>query len=283
VTAGADVRDDALLATTRWTAILIVPVLTAAFAILYLFPDRTPQLWAWTIKSEMTAMVVGGGYLAGAYFFLRVATSRQWHRIGPGILAVTPFTALLLEATILHWDLFNHDHVSFWAWLVLYVVTPFLLPLLWVVNRRRDPATLPAGDVRVPPRVRAVMVVLGLAQVWTALWLFLVPARVIPNWPWALTPLTSRTLSAFLIFPAVTWLWFAFDDRWSSFEIVLQTATVGLLLIALAAVRAWDEFEASSASANGFVGALAGVIALLIGVQVAMGRRARRAGAAIAH
>jgi hypothetical protein len=37
-------RDDRLLAPTLWTAVLIVPVLVAAFVILYLFPAHTHRL-----------------------------------------------------------------------------------------------------------------------------------------------------------------------------------------------------------------------------------------------
>ncbi len=79
-------RDDRLLAPTLWTAVMIVPVLVAAWVILYLFPQDTKALWAWTIAPSMTAMVMGGGYLSGAYFFARVATVRKWHRAWPGFI-----------------------------------------------------------------------------------------------------------------------------------------------------------------------------------------------------
>ncbi len=79
---------------------------------------------------------------------------RGWHRIGWGFVATTVFTTLLLVATLLHWDRFNHDHVSFWAWLSLYLVTPPLLPLLFVRNRRQDPGEPEVGDLLVPPPVR---------------------------------------------------------------------------------------------------------------------------------
>lgn len=142
--------DDRLLAPTRWTATAIVPVLLAAFTILYLFPGRTEALWAWTIRPTMTAMNMGAGYLAGAWFFarvVRVVRAGSWHRVGVGFLGTTVFTALLLLATLLHWDRFNHDHVSFWAWLALYLATPVLLPWLWVRNRRTDPGVPEPGDL----------------------------------------------------------------------------------------------------------------------------------------
>src|SRR5919206_1241889 len=89
-------HDDHLLAPTRWTAIAVVPVLVAAFVILYGFPGRTHQLWGWTIHPDMSALIMGGGYLAGAYFFTRVVQTGQWHRASAGFVATTVFSSLLL-------------------------------------------------------------------------------------------------------------------------------------------------------------------------------------------
>ncbi|MDQ3642929.1 MAG: hypothetical protein M3450_16045, partial [Actinomycetota bacterium] len=83
------VRDDRVLATTRAVSAVIVPVLTAAFVILFLFPGQTRTLWGWTIRSRMSCMFMGGGYLAGALFFARAWRAREWHRLGPGIVATT--------------------------------------------------------------------------------------------------------------------------------------------------------------------------------------------------
>ncbi|MDQ4133324.1 MAG: hypothetical protein M3179_09000 [Actinomycetota bacterium] len=147
-------RDERTLATTRWVSICIIPVLVAAFVILYGFPGRTETLWAWTIQPDLTAMFMGGGYLAGAWLFARVATAHEGHQANAALVAVSVFTLLLELATILHWDRFNHDHVSFWAWLALYTVTPVLLPVLWFNNRRTDPVRPRAGEVLVPTGLR---------------------------------------------------------------------------------------------------------------------------------
>src|SRR5687768_18165418 len=134
-----NVGDDRVLATTRWVSVAVVPVLTAAFVVLYLFPGSTMRLWGWMVCPHMPALVLGGGYLAGAYFFTRAARSRAWHEVGVGFIATTVFSTMLLLVTGLHWDVFNHGHVSFWAWLALYVTTPVLLPVLIVKNRGTDP------------------------------------------------------------------------------------------------------------------------------------------------
>ncbi len=266
--------DDRLLAPTRVTATLIVPVLVAAWSVLFLFPARSDDLWAWAVAPEMTALVMGGGYLAGAYFFARVTRARRWHRVGWGFVGTTVFTTLLLLATVVHWDRFNHDHVSFWAWLALYVITPPLLPVLFVRNRRFDPGVPEPGDVPVPRPMRVAWVVAGAAQVALAVVMTAAPRLVLDRWPWTITPLTARTLAAFIAFPAVTWLCLAVDDRWSSFEVPFRTATLGLLLVAAAAVLARDDLDGPAWSVRVFAVVLAGTLAALLVVQVAMQRRA---------
>jgi hypothetical protein len=266
-------RDDRLLAPTRWTAAAIVPVLLAAAVILYLFPSRTEELWAWTVSPTMTAMTMGGGYLAGAWFFYRVVTTGRWHPVAAGFLGTTVFTTLLLLATLLHWDRFNHDHVSFWAWLALYVATPVLLPWLWARNRATDPGVADAGRV-VPRPLRWAVGAAGAAQLAFAAFMFVRPTVVAEHWPWALTPLTARTLSAFVAFPAVTWVWFLFDERWSSFRIPLETATLGIGLVAVAAVRARDELDGSHPQLWLYLAALVVTLAWVVALQVAERRAA---------
>ncbi len=247
-------------------------MLCAAFVILYFFPTKTTELWAWTIHPTMTAMMMGGGYLAGAWFFYRAATTKEAHRILKGLLGTTVFTTLLLGATLLHWDKFNHSHVSFWAWMLLYVVTPPLLPWLWFNNRRTDPGTMRPGDVAVPDPVRFAVTAIGLGQLLFALVLFVRPSLFISHWPWLMTPLTGRVIAAFVAFPAVTWLLFATDRRWSSFEIPAETATIGLVLVLIATLRAADEFDGQ---APAYAALLVVTIAGLIALQVVMRRMAR--------
>lgn len=266
-------RDDRVLLPTRIVSGAIIPVLVAAFVILYLFPSRTRQLWAWEMHPTMTAMVMGGGYLSGAYFFWRAVTVGQWHRIGLGFVAITVFTALLGIVTIVHWDRFNHGHVSFWAWALLYFSTPFLLPWLWARNRRHDPRTVEPGDRVMPAAVRAALVTLGVAQLSVAGVMFLRPTAIIGHAPWSLTPVTCRSLSAFAAFPSIVYLASAFEKRWSSFEILIEVAIAGMVLIAVAAVRARAEFHGSDVVVWGWRIGLAVVLVLLLVLRIAMGRK----------
>lgn len=104
--------DDRILPETRWLAAVIIPFLVVAFVILYFLPHDTDKLFAWTIKPTMTPMMLGAAYLGGIYFFTRVIAAKQWHLVKLGFLPVTIFASLLGIATILHWDRFNHSHIS---------------------------------------------------------------------------------------------------------------------------------------------------------------------------
>ena len=81
-------RDDRVLRSTRLTAALLVPILVTAAVILYLFPDDTERLFAWPIRPRATALVMGAGYLTGAYFFGRLALASLWHRAGTPLLSL---------------------------------------------------------------------------------------------------------------------------------------------------------------------------------------------------
>lgn len=259
-------RDDALLPATRVTAWIVAPFLLAAGCILYLFPDRTAQLWAWPIDPPMSALAIGGGYLAGAVLFLRALRAGRWHQLAVGLVAATVLASLLLLATVLHWDKFMHGHVSFWSWALLYAVTPPALPLLWGANRRRDPG--PVATPTVGPVVRRVVATFGAGLLAVALLLFVRPALVIDSAPWVLTPLTVRTISAFLAFLSVSGLAFLVEARWSALRLHIETSALGLAFVGLGALRATGDFTGPTWSiwlfAVALVGTLAGMVWLLL-------------------
>lgn len=228
---------DGLLLPTRVLALIIIPVLVAAFTILFGFPGRTRRLWAWTIRPDLASLVMGGAYLAGAWFFARGLYVGRWHRVAVGWLAVIPFTALLGLATFIHWDRFNHDHASFWAWLILYTATPVALPVLWLRNQRAAGPPREVLDLRLTTPLRVVMGSFGGALLAAAVVIFVRPETATERWPWMLTPLTARTLASFASFLAVVWLAFAFTPRWSSLAIPFEATTLGLVIVALAVLR----------------------------------------------
>jgi hypothetical protein len=237
---------DRVLPLTRWVGIGIVPFLVLAFIFLYFFPDNTSQLWAWTITPRMTPLFMGAGYLAGAYFFLQTFLTQRWHRIAPGYPAITTFAWCMGLATVLHWDRFNHSHISFFTWAALYAIAPFLVPALWMRNRSTDPGTAEPGDVNVPTPVRWIIGTLGGIEIALAVLMFLQPNLIIPIWPWKVTLLTARVLAGWLALTGVALAVIARDARWSAWRILLQTEAMRLGLTLVAIPRAWGDWNAAN-------------------------------------
>lgn len=275
------VRDDRLLLATRVLSLLLVPFLLAAFGLLYLFPDHTGELFAWTIQPRMTAMLLGAAYLGGAYFFVRAATAPHWHWVQAGFLPVAAFATLMGIATLLHWDRFKHGHLAFLAWATLYFTTPLLVLAIWLRNRRTDPGASSNAAPTVAQLARWSLGGLGVAIAGSGLVLFLQPGLLIRLWPWMLTALTARVLGSLFVLSGVGGLTLALDSRWSAARISLQGQLVTVVAIAGAIFFSWNDFGWANPLAWAFVGgglalALALALLLLLGGARHLGRQRAR-------
>jgi hypothetical protein len=269
------VSDDRVYRETRLLGAVIVPFLVVAFVLLYFFPDDTRHWFAWDVQPTITPLIMGAGYIAGAYFFVRVARETRWHRIHVGFLPVTAFTLFMAIGTFNHLDRFATAHVAFWIWVGLYVVTPVLVPLAWWRNRATDPGTPEPGEPPLPAFVRPLLLAVGVAQSAIALVLLLSPSTMIENWPWQLTPLTAQTLGGWFALPGVTALMMGLDGRWTAIRITLESQLIGLALILLGTIRAWEDVDTSNALAYVFVAGIAGLFVSLLALEWYMLRRQR--------
>ena len=77
----ATTKDDRIFQSTRMIAGFVIFILLLAFTILYIFPQKTDVWFSWTIKPGLMSMLMGAGYLAGAFFFYRVFITSSWHRV----------------------------------------------------------------------------------------------------------------------------------------------------------------------------------------------------------
>ena len=250
-------RDDRVLPATRAVAALIVPFLLGAAAILYLWPDNTAELFAWTIAPRMTPLLMGAGYGAGAYFFIRAIFARRWHHVAVAFPPVTVFAAAMGIATLLHWDRFNHQHITFFTWAALYATTPFIVLGIWLLNRRADPGGPDPDDLVLPIAVRWLMGCFGAGALAFGLLFFVFPDPMIGFWPWRLTPLTARVVCGFVFaLPGVFGLGAALDRRWSTARVALQGQMLWVTLTLFGVVRAWGDFDAANVVTWWFVAAM---------------------------
>ena len=86
---------------------------------------------------------------------------------------------MMLGATLLGWDRFRHGSVPFHVWFWVYVITPIVVPAVWLANRGRDPRVLDAGDRRFDDRIRVAMIVGGSVLLAIAAWMYVAPASAI--------------------------------------------------------------------------------------------------------
>ena len=228
-------KDDRILLSTRIVSALVVPFLVLAFIILYFYPETSGERFAWEIKPNMTAAFMGSGYLGGSWLFINAVFGRRWHRISTGFLPVAAFTTAMMVTTVLHWDRFEIGHLPFTLWLILYAVTPFLLPVLWWLNHKVDFGAPESNDPSVPKLAGLLMKVFSAALLLFAAWAFILPENFSTIWPWRLSPLTARIVGGWFVLMGAAGLYIARDSRWSSWRIGLECIWVWHVLILFAA------------------------------------------------
>jgi hypothetical protein len=223
-------KDDRILPITRVVASVVIPFLVLAFLILFLFPHLTAERFSWEIQPNIMAAYMGSGYLGGAFLFACTVFGRRWHQVGAGFLAVTAFTWFMLLTTFLHWSRFDINHFPFQLWLGLYVITPFLVPWLWWLNRRTDPRQPEAGEVLVPAMLRMGVRVLGVLILLVSAVGFFRPELLVQAWPWPLTPLLARIVAGWGGLLGVGNLAISFEPRWSAWRVPVGSIALWHLL-----------------------------------------------------
>jgi len=239
-------------------------------------PGQTRLLWAWTIEPTLTPMMMGGGYLAGAYFFGRVARGGSWHTVTLGFPSVGVFAWMMMTATVLHWDQFNYYHVNFYAWVILYAVTPLLVPAIWWMNHQHDPGRAP-GEVLLPVWLRVFLALAGVVTFVLVGIGFGQPQRAIAIWPWALTRFTARIVTGWFTLASTFGIAAAIDARWSAVRLPLLSALIaaGAMLVSMA--RAWGELDPANPLRLAFVLGLAAAFPAVLTLTMIMDARARAA------
>ena len=236
-------KKDNILPLTRLIAAIVVPFLVLAFGILFFLPDRTGQLFAWAIKPHMTSMYIGAAYLGGAWTLSQAAIGRHWHRVSPVFPAVTVFASAMLIATVLHWDRFSLGTPAFITWLILYIVAPFLIPAIWLYNRRTDSGEPEESDVVVSAAARLITRIIGTVVLLFVFTGFLYPTLLITIWPWTLTPLTARVLCGWLsVIGTGAWM-ISSDPRWTAWRAILEGIFLAYSLIFVAAAMNPADFK----------------------------------------
>jgi hypothetical protein len=207
-----------------------------------LFPlaEATDRFFSWTIKPPLTAAFMGAAYWAAFVLIGWAARAASWEVARPTLVPVTAIAVLLLVATLIHLDKFDLDSLFGWFWLIVYcAVPPVLAVLVWAQLRRPAPPAPHAHPIPAPLRVALVLQALVMGGIGCVM--YIEPSTAGDLWPWALTPLTARAVSAFLIGFALAAAYAAADNGLQRFAgAAYAYTTLGALELVAAAIFSGD-------------------------------------------
>lgn len=264
-------RDAAASLPARWVAGLVLLFLADAAQLLVLLPARTGELFAWPIRPAINAAILGSAYVAGGYFFVRVATGSPWRLVAAGYPPVMAFVWLAGIATFLHLDRLSGGVLPRAAWVALYVVAPVLVPVTYLIERRRRRA--PAGSPRLSEGMRVLLAASGAPVVALGLLAFAWPQPVIDAWPWPLTPLTLRVVASVVALYGAVNLSVAAHGDAEGARIPLESQAIGLAFVLAAMAGAGDAIDWKNAVAPVFAIWIGALLAISVAVRVIVGGR----------
>jgi hypothetical protein len=120
-----------LIPPMRWLLYVAAFLVFLAGLVLFVFPLRTDEFFAWTVNPPMTAVFLGAAYWSAAGLEVAGARSASWDSAKLAVWPVFIFTALTLGVTLLHIDRFHLSpntaptaQIATWAWLAIYATVP---------------------------------------------------------------------------------------------------------------------------------------------------------------
>lgn len=274
--AGPSSHSSATPLTRELRAVLTLFAGLAAVAGFLLFPlaEETDRFFSWTIQPPLTAAFMGAAYWAALVLIGWAARSGTWEEARPALVPVTTIGLLLLAATLIHLDKFDLDSIFGWFWLIVYcAVPPVLAVLVWRQVRHAAADGAPARPV--PASLRAALLAQAAVMGVIGVAMFAEPSTAEDLWPWVLTPLTARAVSAFLIGFAAAAAYAAVENRLEGFAGAAYAYTaLGALELLAAAIFSGD-FEGGTHTVL-YVGFVVTVLAVGVAGSLAIRRAQRR-------
>jgi hypothetical protein len=219
-------------------------------AVLFLLPEQTDRYFSWTVVPPITATFMGAVTLAGGT--LVWSSLRQTSYVQARLAIVSPwaFWVVMGVVTFVHLDRFHLDsphltaRLATWVWIVLYIVVPlWFLVVVIAVGRRgiHTPARFPLSRW-----FRSILVLQATPVTAIGLAMLVVPHRSADGWPWSLSPLTARTVGAWLLATGVLVLHAAVENDLDRMFPAAFTWLVSGLLQGVAILRHLGDFEGAT-------------------------------------
>lgn len=236
-------RPTPMFAFARLVLILDLIAVIGASLQLFVLSAHTDEFFAWTIKTPITAALLGAGYLSSIPIVLIALRAREWQQVRTLVvmgLAITGFTTL---ATFWHLDLFHFDsgpfsaRLSAWTWLAVYVAIPPMLLAAFVIGERAGGRSEYAVQAPLRPWMRWALVAFATPVTVFGLGLAFLPATFADLWPWPLTPLTAGAVAAWLLTLAVGCWWSLREADWRRVRVAFPAFIAAPALALVGAVR----------------------------------------------
>jgi len=262
--------------------------------VLFLFPDKSEELFAWTIARGDTAAFIGACFLAIALVSLLCYSVPTWGGVRYCFAGTLAFVTAMSLATLLHLDQFHFGSdepvalAAAWGWTLVYLAAPVASGVLLSRQlqssgpRGSDPdgsdegGFVSAGPPATPivPGLRKLYLAQGALLVIVAVVLFLAPGSADTLWPWPLTPLTARAIASLLLGIGVMLLGAGWDDTAERLEPTCA-ASWWLAVLAGMAVARYDG-SVDVGTVPGLVFAVVAISMLFGGVAGEMAARRLR-------
>jgi hypothetical protein len=242
--------------------------------VLFLLPDRTDTLFAWTIARGDTAAFIGACFLAVSLLSLLSYGVPSWADTRIYFVGTLAFVVAMALATLLHLDQFNFDSdepiaklVAF-GWTLVYLVAPVASGIL--LRRQLDQPRVPVVEDGAParsttpivPGLRSLYIAQGGLLILVAVVLFVAPGSADTLWPWPLTPLPARAIASFLLGLGVMLLGAGLDNVAERLEPPCAAAWWLAVLSGMAVTRFDRSFD---------IGSVRGLIFAVVGLSLLVG------------
>jgi hypothetical protein len=228
---------------------------------LFLLTTHTDRFFAWTIQVPLTAAVLGANYWASAALAILASRKRTWADGRLSISVALVFAPITTAATFIHLGLFHTGTFFGWFWIVAYAVYPPML-LFLLYRQLRVPGGDPPRTAPLPWWVRGVFGAHAIVLVPLGVLMFIAPGAAGHLWPWPLTPLTSRALSAWVLAFGVLGAHALYENDMERVQVALLGYPVLVLLHAIALARFGSDMQWGEPGAWVYVAFLASCAAL---------------------
>jgi len=241
-----------------------------------LTPADTARHFAWPIKPDVSAALLGGFYIAAAFVYVLALFTHRWENVRVFIIASILFSSIELAGTLLHLDRMRVGSLPFNVWFVSYVLPPPLFIGFYLWHQRRSSPAPRSRDEPLAPPLRAGLCVLGLPLVLLGLVVFVQPSALFPLMAWKFTPLTARAFSGWILALGVMMLSAARENDRTRSRIVASMFVTLLPAVAFEVARYADQVDWSHPGVYGGLAVLVATFVLGLGLARGDWRRTLR-------